>query len=152
MAGPELVTVHLVGVPVRSFLAAHHHYDDVLREIALVALDANRRELGLSRELVDRVEQIRSLRNSRVDVFHQQVLEAAARGDDLVDLDLETPLLGVELTTELADLQDQLDAHCRAGELISLEAPPEVKTFRRHLADEIRRQARDGLPPRPFPR
>jgi hypothetical protein len=148
-----VVTVRLVDVPVQVFLRAHDHYDDVLREVALMALDRprGRGAVPLSAHLLRRMEGIRSLRNERVDRVHQTVLAAAARGDATVDVELEIPLPGVALVEELAHLQDQLDAHCRAGDLMTLEAPPDVKAFRRHLAGEVVRQARDRRPPRPFP-
>jgi hypothetical protein len=157
-ARPSVETIHavrLVGVPVGAFLATQAHYDGVFREFTLISMappsDGDTTS-GLPADLLARVEQIRNLRGPIRDALEQTVTDAYARREETVDVELPFLERALRVTEEQAHLQDEIDEQCRAGRLMMLAAPPVVVAFRRHWAEELVRQVRHGLPPRPFPR
>ena len=157
-ARSALGTIHvvrLVGVPVGAYLATQAYYDGVFREFALISMRPppnGSATSGLPADLLGRVEQIRNLRGPVRDAVQQTITDAHGRGHETVDVELHFPEQAIRVTEEQARLQDEIDEQCRAGRLMVLPAPPVVVAFRRHWAEELVRQVRQGLPARPFPR
>jgi anti-sigma regulatory factor (Ser/Thr protein kinase) len=141
------VTVCLLGMPVRVFAAYRNWYEEVRRELRLLALNHGV-DYPLALELTDltlRVEQER--RQSRgVDV-----LEAALATDDVrVDLEYQVPVSAPATMTRLRELLEQVDVFCREQRLLTLSPSPQQLRLRTWYLGEFASQAR-GQAPTPWP-
>ncbi|MDQ3756483.1 MAG: hypothetical protein M3394_01375 [Actinomycetota bacterium] len=116
-------TVHLSGVPPTLYMRLHLHLDDLLRELALLGMS---HEYGLA---------------PCWDPAREQVLAAERAGQDLVDIELCLPTDAAE---RLSRLLEQSDSLCRAGLLLGVETPPDVRQFRDWLVEELARQLKGG--------
>ena len=149
--GPDLVAVHLLGMPVDVYRRASEHSDELIREFALIRGDETDHVPARLLTLIDEL-------NVRFAPFTQgqteQLQEALARGDAEIDLLYEVPAEASEGVVRLMTLLDEADAFCRNGDLLTLATPPEALDLRRWFLEEFVFQI-DGRPPRPwstFPR
>lgn len=118
--------VRLTGVPTTLYRRFHAHVDDLLRELALLAVSE---DYGLGpgwdRAWVE--------------------AEAAERaGREHVDVEL---LLPVDAPERLRGLFEQADALARAGLLLTIESSAELRRFRDWIVDELARRVDDGAEP-----
>ncbi len=149
MKPTELVAIHLIGLPLPDQAAAAEHFDGLLREFALINTSDETRS-GVPARLI-------SLRNDLVSRFESFTADAVAhreaavaRGETVVDLTFHVPAEAAAAAAELADLLDEADDYCRAGEhLLTLATPPHLERYRRWYLGEFIRQT-EGLPPIPW--
>jgi hypothetical protein len=116
----DLVTVRLLGVPVRVLVAAREQHDGLLRELRLLALT----DAAATRTLPPRLTELtRSLgvrfgaAGTRPD---DDVERALAAGLETVDLTYRVPPAAAEGARELDALMTEADELCRAAQLITL--------------------------------
>lgn len=142
--------IRLVGFPLRVWLAAQEHHEELMREFALLAMasatgsDVPLRLLALVEELTQRfagsAQAVEAARDAAVE-----------RGEEFADLVYRAPREAREASIALDRMLEEADDFCRAGErLLTLATPHPALAFRRWYLAELVRQI-DGLPPRPWP-
>jgi serine phosphatase RsbU (regulator of sigma subunit)/anti-sigma regulatory factor (Ser/Thr protein kinase) len=145
-----LYTVRLGSVPTELLLAAKSHIDNVVRELELARTEGSVDGPAAARVPARLIEVVtRTFASARNDIKRQAV-DAAARGDADTSLVLTQPASAARAGEEYLTALDEADRYARAARLLTLEAPPVHRVFRRWyvqaLVDQIRAQA-DGQPP-----
>ena len=141
-----VVQVRLLDVPVRVWQRSSEHHDELMREMALLALSPESTH-DLPRRLVDLVELLGKTYAGASDRPAQQRDEALAAGVDRVDLVFDVPASAGEAAAALGAILREAEEYCRAGELLLTVAQPEVQErFNAWYLDEFTRQIA-GEPP-----
>lgn len=143
-------TVRLGAVPTDLLLAAKSHIDNVVRELTLQQGAAPREQLpGPIAELIETVT--RSFASAREEI-KRQALAASARGEDETELVLTQPASAADAGERYLAALDVVDQQARQARMLTLEAPPVHKVFRRWyvqaLVDQLRAKAAGVEPPR----
>jgi hypothetical protein len=145
----DLVTIHVIGMPIAVQARAQEHADELTRELTLIG--AQLREEGNIRDLpallVTLIEALNA-RYSRFTTEQERLLaDAAERGDDTIDLTYRLPASAADHAQELGDLLDQADDYCRTGRhLLTLATPEDLVAFRRWYLSQFIDQVA-GQPP-----
>ena len=143
----ERVTIHFLGMPARVFAHYRLWYDELRRELRLLALNHGD-DYPVAQELSAltlRVEQER--RQARgVD----QLDVALSSGLERVDLHYDVPLAAPATMTRLGELLEEADVFCRDQRLLTAAPNPQQMQLRTWYFGEFGRQAR-GEPPLPWP-
>jgi hypothetical protein len=143
--------VRIVGLPTEAFVRAQLHVDELLHELELLQAGA---DAGVAsppaglRALMDEI--LADYAESRRTAWEQTELAREA-GRDRFDLELTLPPEAAAATRRLVELLEQADDLCRARQLLTLAAPPEVADLRRWLAGEVASQLQRGAAPSPCP-
>jgi len=151
-AGP-LLTVRLLRFPLRRYGRTREHYDELMREFALIttgpsAEQPDRHVPSRLLELVDILGQQYAATSAAPDAARDAALEAGAGSIDLL---YESPRQGRAAAEIMLRLLDEADEYCRRGrDLLTLAANDEAVEFRRWWLGEFVRQM-DGDPPIPWP-
>lgn len=144
-AGEQLYRVCLGAVPTDLLLAAKSHMDNVVREVSL----AQSSDPAAGRVLVPRAARLieavtGSFAPARAEI-KRQALAAAACGHAETNLVLILPASAADAGEEYLAVLDEADRQARSAQLLTLEAPPIHKIFRRwyvrSLLNQIRAQA-----------
>lgn len=143
----ELVTVVLLDAPLRIWQRAAEHHDELMREMALLALAPDPPALPKRlTELVQVLGQQYGAARSRPDDARD---EATGAGRDRMDLTYQVPRTVGTDAAQMRALLDEAEVYCRT-ELLTLEQPKVQADFARWYIDEFVRQT-EGEPPRPWP-
>lgn len=146
----DLAVVRLRRFPLRVWARAHEHHEELLREFALLALDAQRSPGAVPARLVALVARLQE-RYAAVVAAPTEAREAAlARGERETELVYEVPPTAAAAAQELGALLEEADEFCARGQLLTLASRPEVVAFRRWFVEEFTRQVAGGAP-RPWP-
>jgi anti-sigma regulatory factor (Ser/Thr protein kinase) len=138
--------VHLVGVPVRLLIESARQLADLRREIQFLGLGQD----GTA-ELLDLAETSREISSHLDGLPDPGRAEAAlARGESLMDLDVDLPDEVVRAFDRLGTLVQQVGENLGSDHLLAVPASEEVTAYRRWCRDEITAQL-TGEPPRPCP-
>lgn len=151
--GEELVDVHLLELPVPLWAKTQQLTDELLREFALAAAQADDADAHhLPARLTDLIERLTARFDGVSTVQDEQLFAAAAAGQDVVDdLVFRIPPAGASASRELGDLLEEADQYCREGQhLLTLAAPDDVVRFRRWYLWSFVRQI-GGAPPVAWP-
>jgi serine phosphatase RsbU (regulator of sigma subunit)/anti-sigma regulatory factor (Ser/Thr protein kinase) len=148
----ERFTVELGDVPTDLLLEAKSHVDNLVREFVLASSDeAESRPTWLDR-LVQSVVQDFAVARTQI---KEQALAAAGRGLAMTHLSLHLPAGAAEAGERYLLALDEADRYARSARLLTLEAPPVHKVFRRWyveaLVDALRRQVAGEKPSQPVP-
>jgi anti-anti-sigma factor len=145
----DLVEVRLVGVPIEVWRRASAHQEAIQREFDIIrAGDAPESVPNRLRSLM---EELDGRFGGVSESTWAQLHEAANRGEASVDLVFRIPVAAGPAARQLADMLDEVDEFCRAGEhLVSLATPPELLAFRNWFLGEFTNQAVEGLRPVPW--
>ncbi|MHB1533776.1 MAG: ATP-binding protein [Acidimicrobiales bacterium] len=121
--------LQLIAVPVRLMVASDRNFDDLLRELQVVALDTRAPEpsISLAELAADVIDQLGSLERQG----RQAVREAIERGDRLVDLNLYANDLVPAGFSRLSLLLRMVAQEVQAGRLLTGAPADEVVAFRR---------------------
>ena len=143
----ERLTISLLGMPTRVFAHYRVWYDELRRELRLLAL-THGDDYPVSQEISAitlRVEQER--RQARgVDQ-----LDAAVRsGVDRADLHYDVPVSAPATMKRLRELLEEVDVFCREQRLLTSEPTAQQVQLRQWYLGEFERQGR-GEPPTPWP-
>jgi hypothetical protein len=153
--GPELITVRVLDMPLDVYARSTQHWDELMREFALISLDNDRGEEGHSRPLPTRLnalidELTRDFSPFTVDTEAERDA-ALARGERTIDLSYQLPAVAADGVRRLGATLDEVDDYCRAGKhLITLATPPESLAFRRWYLEEFIEQIENRREPRPW--
>jgi hypothetical protein len=152
-AHEELVTVTVVGFPLRIYAAANEHMEELRREFALLTMrppedgvhEVPRRLLDLVAALTERYTGMTASPDAARDI-------ALAEGKESVDLIYQVPKSVAQAARELDVMLDEADEYCRSGEhLLTLATPAEPLLFRRWYLYQFVDQIELGAPPQPWP-
>jgi hypothetical protein len=152
----DLRTVRLLRIPLAVQMRSTEHFDGLMREFALIAMDADRAGDPSTRHVPARLLDLVDELNQQYSSFTADVTAerdaAIARGESEVDLTYRVPASVVDATRRLEVLLDEADAYCRSGQhLITLETPPESRAFRDWYLSEFVDQIEQGRDPVAWP-
>ena len=146
MTSAELRAVRLDNLPLRELLASQRHFDDLVKELKLIAagMASHTLEDEVPRRLVTVIEAVLDrYANARV-VSRATIDQAVASGQQAVTMTVDLPTAAADDVEQLVQLMEEAEAYCRDGRLLTLPPSPEVSAFRRRLVDDLVRQLRNG--------
>jgi hypothetical protein len=151
-SGDDLITVELLNFPAQVFAAARQHYDELMREFALLALSQSQERVRhtVPIELIALIETLGVRYVGMGDFIDTRRDEAIARGDLAIDVTYEVPASIGTAMGELDALLIQADAFCREGQMLTLASSAVERRFREWFLREFVRQAA-GQPPTSWP-
>jgi anti-sigma regulatory factor (Ser/Thr protein kinase) len=138
-----LVTVRLLGVPVRVLAAARDHHDGLLREFRLLAMSDGSGGPGVPGRLVEALGVRYAAAASRPDRDFDRAVE---QGLDTVDLTYRVPPGVADGARELGALMGEADEFCRTARLMTPPRGPVVARFGRWYVQQFVQQVA-GRPP-----
>lgn len=146
----ETVPVALLGVPLDLHRASAAHIDALQREFEMILRED---PVGADEEVPGRFRSLLQHLKERFQGYREEADQAlvAAResGASEVDLAYDVPTDVVGDFRNLLDLLGEVDAYCRAGDMMTLATPPEIRTFRSWFYGEFIAQI-EGRPPVPW--
>lgn len=143
----EIVTVHLLEVPISEWQRASAHMEAVKREFDIISADLD--PTSVPRRLLTLVEDL-DVRFGDLGA-EAELRQAAERGEQSVDLVVDVPPEVADAARSLDEMMDEVDRFCQDGEqLLTLATPPELVELRRWMLGELTRQIEEGLPPVPW--
>jgi anti-sigma regulatory factor (Ser/Thr protein kinase) len=143
----ERLTVRLLGMPVQVFAHYRIWYDELRRELRLLALNHGS-DYPLAQELSEITLQVEQERRQARGI--DRLDAAIARGDDRVDLEYQVPPSAGTTMGRLQTLLEQVDVFCREQRLLTLEPGPQQISLRSWYLGEFTRQTA-GEAPTPWP-
>jgi hypothetical protein len=141
----DLGRVRIVGYPLALHRASREHAEALLREFAFI-VDGGGDNTDVPNRLLVVVERVRVRMGGLNDEAERVIEEAAERGADEVEFEVVVPRRLAANIPEFEALLDEVDAYCRAGELLTLAASDEVRDFRHWYLDQIQRQHAGDAP------
>lgn len=142
----EPVTIRLLGMPVQIFARYRTRYDELRRELQLLAL-GHGDDYPVAREVADiaiRVEQERRRADGP-----GELERAITEGRETVDLVYRVPPSAPESMGRLLTALERADEFCRDQRLLALAATPQQAALQRWYLGEFVRQGR-GEAPQPW--
>lgn len=126
----ELAEVLLERLPLAVYESSQEHWDGLMRELALVAMDTDPKRHRTPRHLLELVDRLTRDYASFTTAPDADLSAALRRGDAAIDLTYRVPRSVGRSAGELRAILDEVDAYCRSGaDLLSLERPAEVRRF-----------------------
>jgi anti-sigma regulatory factor (Ser/Thr protein kinase) len=142
----DRTTVRLIGMPVQVFAHYRVWYDELRRELRLLALNHGG-DYPLARELTEITLQVEQERRQARGV--DRLDSAVADGAETVDLAYDVPATAGATMGRLLTLLEEVDVFCREQRLLTLEPTPQQIALRSWYLGEFVRQAA-GAPPTPW--
>ena len=145
---PPRRTVHLLAVPLEVIIELQLYFDDMVRELQLIAVgqaDAGAAH-RLHRLAMHTQHEIARARND----LHVQARAGLDAGEEISDLVVDLRPSGVAASRALLPLVDAFDDASRGGELLAAPCTPKARHLLEWIVDEIELQLVSGNPPRPF--
>jgi len=153
-----LKTVQVLRFPLPVSARSTQHFDEVMREFALITLDTERarEKTDSARRVPERLLALVDELTKNFSAFTAAVTadreEAAARGDQEIDLIYHVPASAAEACHQLEALLEEVDDFCRSGQhLITLATSPESLAFRQWYLSEFTGQIEKGRTPVSWP-
>jgi hypothetical protein len=154
----DLLTVHVLRVPMAVSARSTQHFEELMREFALITLDTerDRESTDSTRPVPERLLDVVAELTNEFAAFTAAVTaqreEAAARGDSEIDLTYHMPASIADAVRQLEALLEEVDDFCQSGQhLITLATPPESLAFRQWYFNEFLAQIERDEPPVPWP-
>ena len=140
--------VTLGDVPTDLLLAAKAHIDALIREFALLASGAAGGATSpVPRELSALIQRVVGNFSEARQSIKKQALHAAERGEPRTELILNLPLSAAAAGQEYLDALDEVDAYCRAEQMLTLETPAAHKLFRSWYVEALVNGLRQAADP-----
>jgi anti-sigma regulatory factor (Ser/Thr protein kinase) len=139
----ERVPVRLLRMPVRVFAHYRLWYEELRRELRLLAL-SHGEEYPLARKLSALTVQVELERRQARGL--ESLAAANAAGEDVVDLAYEVPATAPATMARLDRVLDEADAFCRKHDLLTGAAGPQLVALRTWYLGEFVRQGRGEEP------
>jgi hypothetical protein len=145
-----LVEVRLLGLPLSAYREASQHHEELRREFALIAAQADDAEAGsvpsrlvaLGEELTRRFERFAAQPRA-------ELQSALAAGSETMDLTYRVPPEAGPAAAAFDALLDEADAYCRRGDvLLTLATPRRAASFRRWFPTGVRPPSQRRAPRR----
>jgi hypothetical protein len=153
-ASAELVTVHLLQLPVPLADRSRQWFEELTREFTLISASAadDDDHPHVPRRLLEMVE-VLTQRFAGVRDEPRERLEAAIDRGQLVIADhvMALPVEAAPATRALADMLDEADEYCRQGRhLLTMATPDDLLAYRHWYLGQIADQL-EGAPPVAWP-
>jgi len=145
---PGSVHLRILGLPVAVYLETQTHNDALLREFALIA--GREGKDAVPHRLLELIREVTERFGAESAASRRQIDAAFERSAAEVDLELFVPREVGPYAQSLANLLEEADEFCSAGDLLTLAAAPSVRRFRSWYLGEVLRQL-DGKAPWPWP-
>lgn len=133
----ERYEVSLGDVPTELLMAAKAHIDALIREFALMASGATGGRTPVPAELTTLIERVVGNFSEARQSIKRQALRAVDAHDARTQLSLYLPLSAADAGLAYLAALDEVDAYCRAEQLLTLESPPSHRVFRRWYVEEL---------------
>ena len=148
----ELRRVELLQFPLQLYRLASEHHEDLMRELALIALHpVASGEHSVPSRLIALIEELDAQYAPAVSAADQQRDVALERGDVEIDLRYLVPAEARAASVRLGEMLGEAEKYCRSGEhLLTLATPPAAVAFRRWYLGQFVDQI-DVAPPTPWP-
>lgn len=148
----DLLTVHVLGLPLALQLRAQQHGDELTRELTLIG--EQMRQQGstgdLPTRLVSLIDQLAARYSGFTTEQEQQFADAYLTDVETIDLTYRVPFSAAGAAQQLGDILDEADEYCRVGKyLLTLATPADLVVYRRWFLDQFVSQAA-GNPPVPW--
>ena len=139
----------LVGYPLRLWQRQQQHNDELMREFTLLVMGNEIEPTSAPARLVQLAQGMIGKYGGLVDEIQRARQEALDRGE--LTIDSRIPLVpdAVPLMQGYRAVFEEVDAFCRAGELLALPTPPDLVALRDWSTSQIIAQAA-GEPPTPW--
>jgi len=144
--GPDTHPFRLLSIPTRSLAAFQRHYQELRREVRLLAL-AHEAEYPLAKTLSDLFGSMQRELRDGLDAARTTHLRPGP--DGTVDLTIELSPDSAETMGRFIELLDFADEFCSRERMLSLARSPEQRAFQTWFLGEFVRQ-RGGASPRPW--
>lgn len=143
----DLVTVRLVEVPVAVRLRSLEHGDGLMREMTLLTMRDDT-SVGVPHRLVELANLVMAQYGPQVNAAAAETQKAHEQGLEMIpELVYRMPPEAAGVARDIAQVLDEVDEYCRAGEhLLSLATPPDVALYRAWTLQEFDRQMAGGAP------
>jgi len=135
--------VRLVGMPVQVFAYYRIWYDELRRELRLLALNHGA-DYPLAQELSEITLQVEQERRQASGV--DRLDAAIAAGQDRADLEYHVPVSAGATMGRLLGLLEDVDVFCREQRLLTLAANPQQIALREWYLGEFTRQTAGEAP------
>ena len=145
-----LVEVRLVGLSLADYADSAAHHDELFREFALVLSDRPGPHDEVPRRLLTVMEELNERFGGFTAAPQGELQAALERGEDSIDVTFHVPAEAKDAALRIGELLAAADEYCRAGELLTIAAPPAAVRFRDWYLHEFVAQI-DGEPPTPWP-
>ena len=142
----EMLHVRLLDMPVRVFADFRHRYEELTRELRLLAL-AHPTDYPVSHELAQLALQVEAERRQARGT--EQLEKAIANDLDRADLDYRVPPTAPATMARLLDLLEKANEFCRQERMLAVAATPQQLALQRWYLNEFIRQGA-GEEPRPW--
>jgi anti-sigma regulatory factor (Ser/Thr protein kinase) len=129
--------VALGDVPTDLLVAAKAHIDALIREFALLASGAAISRSQVPRELTELIQRVVGNFAEARQSIKKQALRASEAHDPRTRLSLNLPLAAADAGRAYLAALDEVDAYCRAEQMLTLETPPAHRVFRRWYVEEL---------------
>lgn len=140
---PGARAFRLLGVPGSHLQDFQRHYQELRREVRLLAL-AHEEEYPLANTLSDLFGAMQRELREGLDIHH-----VAPGHDETLDLTVQLSTEGAETMGRFVELLDFADEFCRRERMLSLARTPEQRSFQTWFLTEIVRQLA-GRSPQPW--
>lgn len=136
-------TLRLIGMPVQVFARYRTWYDELRRELRLLALNHGT-EYPVAQELSELTVRVEHERRQATGI--DRLDAAITAGVEKVDLEYSVPVGAAATMTRLSELLAEVDEFCREQRLLTLEATRQQLALRAWYLGEFSRQAAGGAP------
>lgn len=145
-----MVTIRILGLPVSLAMSSQEHFDELSREFLHLANADETVRNGVPGRLLALSDELRARFSSFTESNETLLDDAAARGEDRIDLTYELPAEAAPFAAQLGELLDEADRYCAAGEyLLTLTTPPAQLAYRTWYLEQFASQGA-GAPPVSF--
>jgi hypothetical protein len=141
--------VHLNAVPLDELMALQLYFDDMVRELQLIAVGAadDRAAYRLHRLAIHTQHEIARARNE----LHLQAQTHLEQGRHVADLVVDLRPSAVQATQALIPLVDAFDDASRSGTLLTTPCTDGSRKLLMWMVDEVEAQLQTARAPQPYP-
>jgi anti-sigma regulatory factor (Ser/Thr protein kinase) len=136
-ASAQRYDVVLGDVPTELLVAAKAHIDALIREFALLASGAAVGKSPVPLQLTRLIQRVVGNFAEARQSIKKQAFRAAAAHDPRTRLVLNLPLHAADAGRAYLAALDEVDAYCRAEQMLTLETPAAHRVFRRWYVEEL---------------
>ena len=145
MVPTQLLSVHLLGIPIPLLREVSEQYDALFREFRLLA-ERSSNAPELPGRLITLVDDLNGRYRSFTADTSAELDAAKASDRSSIDLEYRIPPEAGPATAHYDDLLDEADRFCAAGSLLTLAPSPEAVALRKWLLGEFIRQVGGETP------
>jgi hypothetical protein len=149
-AADSLRPVHLLALPVPLAAKSQQHFEELMREFALISTGARSADPDhhVPQRLMDLIDTLVQQFGGLNNAAEERLNQAIERGDSVIDDHmLEIPVEAGPASQMLGDMIDEADDYCRRGQhLLTLESPDDCVAYRRWYLGEVIGQLAGAAP------